>query len=240
LKPCTLELGGKSAAIILEDADMEKHIPSLIRTSLTNNSQACISTTRILAPEGRYGEIVERLVAAVGALKVGDPREEDTDFGPLAAQRQRDRVEGYIQSANEQGARLVLGGGRPAGFNKGWYVEPTIFADVDNSMRLAREEVFGPVLSLIRYKTEQEAISIANDSNYGLGGGVFTQDIARGLKVASQLQTGSVQINDGPIAGGGGPFGGWKDSGIGREGGPEGIATHYQLRSVSLAPGVEP
>lgn len=239
IKPVTLELGGKSAAVLLDDVDLDKHLPTLIRTSLMNNSQACIATTRILVSEKRYAEVVDRLAAAVGAMKVGNPFDADTDFGPLAAQRQRERVEGYIKAGISEGAKLVLGGGRPP-ISKGWYVQPTIFAEVHNSMRIAREEIFGPVLSMIRYKTEAEAVRIANDSTYGLGGAVLTADIQRGLAIAAQLQTGSCVINDGPIGGGGGPFGGYKESGLGRENGLEGLYSHFQLKSVTLPPGVEP
>jgi betaine-aldehyde dehydrogenase len=230
LKPVTLELGGKSAAIILEDVDLERSLPSLIKTSLSNNGQMCVATTRILVPTTRYKEVVDRLV--------GNPHASDTDFGPLVAARQRDRVEGYIRAGIDAGAKLVLGGRRPD-IAKGWYVEPTIFSDVDNSMRIAREEIFGPVLAIIPYKTVAEAIRIANDSDYGLGGGVFTADVQRGLAVAAQMQTGSCVINEGPIVGGGGPFGGYKRSGIGRELGPEGMGSHYHLKSISLPPGYE-
>jgi betaine-aldehyde dehydrogenase len=206
---------------------------------LANTGQACTDTTRILAPASRYKEVVDRLVAAVGAMKVGNPLDHDTDFGPLVAARQRERVEGYIKAGVEAGAKLVLGGGRPA-IDKGWYVEPTIFSDVDNSMRIAQEEIFGPVLAVIRYETVDEAIKIANDSTYGLGGGVFTANIQRGLAVAARIRTGSCQINNGLLAGGGGPFGGYKQSGVGRVAGQEGMANHYQLKSVSLPPGVNP
>jgi aldehyde dehydrogenase (NAD+) len=239
IKPVTLELGGKSAAILLDDCDLLKTMPILIRTSLMNNSQACIATTRILVSRKRYREVAERLVETVGNMKVGNPFDEDTDFGPLAAERQRDRVLNYIRSGLEEGAKLALGGGRPP-IQKGWYVEPTIFTEVDNSMRIAREEIFGPVLSIIRYEDEGDAVRIANDSDYGLGGAVFTADIAHGLAVAAQIQTGSCVINDGPIGGGGGPFGGFKRSGLGREQALAGLYSHYQLKSVALPAGIDP
>jgi aldehyde dehydrogenase (NAD+) len=239
IKPVTLELGGKSAAILLDDCDLLMTMPTLIRISLMNNSQACIATTRILVSRKRYDEVVERLVAMVGKMKVGDPFEEDTDFGPLAAERQRDRVVSYIRSGLDEGAKLALGGGRPP-IPRGWYVEPTIFTEVDNSMRIAREEIFGPVLSMIRYDDEADAVRIANDSEYGLGGAVFSADVAHGLAVAAQIQTGSCVINDGPIGGGGGPFGGFKRSGLGREQALEGLYSHYQLKSVALPAGIDP
>jgi aldehyde dehydrogenase (NAD+) len=239
IKPVTLELGGKSAAIILADVDLEKEIPTLIQSSLPNNGQACIATTRILAPGSLYKEVVDRLVTAIGSMKVGNPLDDDTDFGPLVAARQRDRVEGYIKIGVEEGAKIALGGGRPK-INKGWFVEPTIFTGVDNSMRIAQEEIFGPVVSVIRYDTEEDAIKIANDSVYGLGGAVLTADIEHGLAVAAQIRTGTCVINGGARAGGGGPFGGYKQSGIGREYGPEGIGSYYQLKTVSLPAEVNP
>jgi len=238
IKPVTLELGGKSAAIVLDDADLGKLLPALIDSSMPNNGQACAATTRILAPSSRYDEVVDRLVAAVGSMKLGNPLDKDTDFGPLVAARQRERVEGYIRSGIDQGAKVVLGGGRPA-INRGWYVEPTIFTEVENSMRIAQEEIFGPVIAVIRYRTEDEAIRIANDSIYGLGGGVFSADTERALLVAAQLRTGTCSINHGILGGGGGPFGGYKQSGLGREFGPEGIASHYELKSISLPPGID-
>jgi aldehyde dehydrogenase (NAD+) len=240
LKSATLELGGKSAAIVLPDADLDRDLGALIDSSMPNNGKVCFSTTRILAPKQRSAELVGRLVAAVGAMKVGDPHDPDTDFGPLVAARQRDRVEGYIASGQDQGAKVVLGGGRPANRPVGWFVEPTIFADVDNSMRVAREEIFGPVVCVIDYDSEDEAIAIANDSEYGLGGAVFTRDIAHGLDVAARIQTGTCRINEAAPGGGGGPFGGVKRSGLGRERGHEGYESYYELKSVAMPPGYVP
>jgi aldehyde dehydrogenase (NAD+) len=239
IKSVTLELGGKSAAIVLDDADLDKHLATLINSSIPNSGQACVATTRVLVPARRYDELIERLVAGVSAMKVGNPLDEANEFGPLVAARQRERVENYIRIGRAEGAKLVLGGGRPA-IDKGWYVEPTIFADVGNSMRIAQEEIFGPVMSVIRYETEDEAIRIANDSSYGLGGAVFTADIQRGLSVAARIQTGTCIINDGLLGGGGGPMGGVKQSGLGREFASEGINSHYVVKSISLPPGVEP
>lgn len=234
LKPVTLELGGKSAAIILEGVDMEPYLPVLVGGSIRNSGQICVSTNRVLVHESQEHEIVELISDFVAAMKVGDPHDPETDFGPLASARQRERVEGYIQSGIDQGAKIALGGGRPSGRDRGWYVEPTIFMGVENGMRIAQEEIFGPVLSVITYRNESEAIDIANDSEYGLGGVVFTDDIERGIDVATQIQTGTCAINDGPPSGGGGPFGGYKDSGLGRERGPEGLEAFLQLKSITL------
>jgi aldehyde dehydrogenase (NAD+) len=240
LRPVTLELGGKSAAIVLEGVDMRDHLPQLVGNSLRNSGQICISTNRILVHRSQRDEFTEQLVEYVAAMKVGDPHEPDTDFGPVAAARQRDRVEGYIASGTEEGAKIVLGGSRPAGFEKGWYVEPTIFVDVDNDMRIAREEIFGPVLSVLTYDTEEEAIAIANDSEYGLGGAVFGDDVDHALEVASRIDTGTCAINEAPPSGGGGPFGGLKRSGLGYERGPEGLESFLETKSISLPAGFDP
>ena len=236
LKRCSLELGGKSAAIILEDADLASTMPMLVMSGLMNTGQACVAQTRILAPRSRYDEVLDALVAGAGFMAVGDPSDPAAQLGPLISEKQRDRVEGYIAKGKEQGARVVLGGGRPAGLDKGWYVEPTIFADVDNSMTIAREEIFGPVLSVIPYDSEDEAIKIANDSDYGLAGSVYTTDIDHGLAVAKQIRTGTYAINWYAFDPGS-PFGGYKASGIGRENGPEGLEAFCETKSVLMPPG---
>ena len=240
LKRVTLELGGKSAAVVLPDADLDRDLGTLIASSMPNNGQVCYATTRILAPSSRAPELIERLVSAVSAMKVGDPHDPDTAFGPLVAQRQRDRVEGYIAAGRQAGATVALGGGRPAGQPRGWFVEPTIFVDVSNSMTIAREEIFGPVVSVIEYDTEDEAVAIANDSEYGLGGAVFTGDIEHGLEVAARIKTGTCRVNEAPPGGGGGPFGGVKRSGVGREHAREGYETYFELKSVALPAGFTP
>jgi betaine-aldehyde dehydrogenase len=239
LKRCTLELGGKSAAIILDDADLDATIAPLLDAGIMNNGQACVAQTRILASRNRYAEVRDALAGAVGAFRVGDPLEAETQCGPLVAERQRDRVEGYIAKGKAEGATLVVGGGRPAGFDKGWYVEPTLFADVDNSMTIAQEEIFGPVLSLIPYDSEDDAIAIANDSNYGLSGTVWTADVEHGIDVARQVRTGTYSVN---LFGMdfGSPFGGFKSSGVGRELGPEGLSAYLEDKTINLPGDYQP
>jgi acyl-CoA reductase-like NAD-dependent aldehyde dehydrogenase len=233
LRPVTLELGGKSAAIVLDDADLTGKLTELFSATLLNNGQTCYLGTRVLAPRSRYGMVVDVLTALASGLKVGDPLDDGTQIGPLVSRRQRDRVEGYIATGLAEGARLTTGGGRPAGFDRGWFVQPTVFADVDNSATIAREEIFGPVLSVIGYDDVDQAVAIANDSEYGLGGSVWTADTERGLDVARRVQTGSIGVN-GYALDPGSPFGGVKASGMGRELGPEGLASFQQLKSIYL------
>jgi len=239
LKRVSLELGGKSAAVILDDADLDTTIPGLLPNSMMNNGEACVAQTRILAPRDRYQEVVDRLVEAVRAMPVGDPMDPATQIGPLVASRQRDRVEGYIAIGQEEGAKVAIGGGRPAGADKGWYVEPTVFVGVDNKMRIAQEEIFGPVVAVIPYDGEAEAVRIANDSSYGLSGTVWTADPARGVDVARRVRTGTYTVN-GFVLDFATPFGGFKQSGIGRELGPEGLEEYLELKSVNLPAGYTP
>ncbi|MDX1872185.1 aldehyde dehydrogenase [Mycolicibacterium sp. 120266] len=239
LKPCTLELGGKSAAIILEDADLDSTLPMLVFSGLMNCGQACVGQTRILAPRSRYDEVVEKLAAAVGAMQVGLPDDPAAMIGPLISEKQRERVEGYIKKGVEEGARIVAGGSRPEGLDSGWFVQPTVFADVDNSMTIAQEEIFGPVLVVIPFDTEQDAVRIANDSPYGLAGSVYTTDFPKAIEIASQIRTGTYAVNMYAFDPGS-PFGGYKNSGIGRENGPEGIEAYTQAKSVLLPFGYTP
>jgi betaine-aldehyde dehydrogenase len=240
LKRCTLELGGKSAAIILDDADLATTLANLLPNTMMNNGQACIAQTRILAPRQRYDEVVEAMVEHVKTMVVGDPLDPATEVGPLVAARQRDRVEGYLRSGQEEGARFAVGGGRPAGLDKGFYVEPTIFVDVDNKMKIAQEEIFGPVLAVIPYDGDDDAVAIANDSNYGLCGSVWTGDNDRGLEVARKVRTGTYMLNTSVPIDFATPFGGFKESGIGREFGPEGLETFLEKKSIALPGGYTP
>ena len=232
LKRVSLELGGKSAAIILDDADLAATVEGLKFASLMNNGQACVAQTRILASRDRYDEVVDAVSGMVGALAVGDPENEATEVGPLVAERQQERVEKYIAVGQEEGAKVAVGGnGRPSGLEKGWYVKPTVFSGVDNSMRIAREEIFGPVLAVIPYDDTDDAVRIANDSEYGLAGSVWTGDIDQGLDIARRVRTGTYGVNQYTmdfIA----PFGGYKGSGLGREFGVEGLSHYVELKSI--------
>jgi betaine-aldehyde dehydrogenase len=235
LRPCTLELGGKSAAIVLDDADIATTVQGIIDGGILNNGQACVAQTRILAPQSRYDEVVEALTEAVSAQVVGDPLDPATQIGPLVAARQRDRVLGLIDQGKNEGARITTGGGRPDQAS-GWFVDPTVFADVTNDMTIAREEIFGPVLSVLSYDGVDQAVAIANDSPYGLSGSVWSADGAAAADIARRMETGTVTVNHFGMAFGA-PFGGYKDSGLGRELGPEGVDAYLQAKSISLSPG---
>ncbi|MBJ7331213.1 MAG: aldehyde dehydrogenase [Solirubrobacteraceae bacterium] len=232
LKRVSLELGGKSAAIVLDDADLAATMEGLKFTALMNSGQACVAQTRILASRAKYDEVLDALVQTVSAMQVGDPMDPATEIGPMVAQRQQERVEKYIALGQEEGARVALGGnGMPDGLSSGWYVRPTIFADVDNRMRIAQEEIFGPVLSVIPYDDVDDAVRIANDSDYGLAGTVWTGDPEAGLDVARQVRAGTYGVNTYTMDFAA-PFGGFKASGVGREFGPEGLGQYTELKSI--------
>jgi aldehyde dehydrogenase (NAD+) len=238
LKRFTLELGGKSAAIVLDDVEVnDQMLSDLVMSGLMNNGQVCGAQSRVLVSRKRYDEITDALGNAVGALKVGDPLDESVQIGPLVAERQRERVEGYLEAGKSDGAQVVTGGGRPSDLDTGWFVEPTVFKNVSNDMKIAREEIFGPVLSVIPFDDEDEAIKIANDSDYGLCGSVWTSDPAHGEQVAARVRTGVVAINSSMILDFNSPFGGFKKSGMGRELGPEGIDPYTELQSIILPAG---
>lgn len=230
----SLELGGKSAALILEDAEMDAVLPSLVPYSMPITGQVCFSLTRVLVPRSRRDEIVESYAAAVAKVKVGDPFDPATGMGPLTMQRQLERVQGYIEKGKAEGATLHCGGKRPADLNRGFYIEPTIFTDVDPDMTIAREEIFGPVVSFIDYADEADMIAKANNSNYGLHGAVYTRDPERGFSIARACRTGSITIN-GMVVDIEMPFGGFKQSGLGREGGIEGLETYLETKTVYFA-----
>lgn len=230
LRPVTLELGGKSAAVLLDDVDLAAFLPAIPMVSMLNNGQTCYNATRILAPAARYDEIVEAIGATVASLVVGDAMDAGTHVGPMASAAHRDRVESYIAKGRDE-ARLVAGGGRPKGYNRGFFVEPTVFADVDNHATIAQEEIFGPVLSVVKYRDEADAVRIANDSQFGLGGSVWSADSAHAIDVARQVQSGTVGIN-GYMPALGSPFGGVKASGMGSEFGPEAVAGYQKTKSI--------
>jgi acyl-CoA reductase-like NAD-dependent aldehyde dehydrogenase len=230
----SFELGGKSAAIVLDDADIGHVLKSLVPFSMPITGQVCFSLTRVLVPESRKKEVLDAYVGAVSTVKVGDPMDPATQMGPLAMGRQLTRVQGYIAKGKAEGAKLVLGGGRPKGLDKGFFVEPTVFNDVNTSMTIAREEIFGPVVSFISYKDIDDAVEKANSTIYGLHGAVYTPDAERGYEVARRVRSGSVTVN-GLIVDPTMPFGGFKQSGSGREGGIEGLDPYFELKTVYFA-----
>jgi benzoylformate decarboxylase len=230
----SLELGGKSAAILLDDADFKAALPSLMVYTMPITGQVCFSLTRILVPESRKQEFLDLYLGAVSNIKVGDPFDLSTHMGPLTMARQLDRVQGYIAAGRSEGARIACGGGRPKGLTKGYYIEPTVFVDVKPDMKIAQEEIFGPVVSVITYTDDDDAIRKANDSTYGLSGAVFTSNPDRGYAMARRMRTGSVTVN-GMIVDPKHPFGGFKQSGMGREGGPEGLDNYIETKTIHIA-----
>jgi aldehyde dehydrogenase (NAD+) len=230
---CTLELGGKSAAVVLDDVDLETVANTISGAECFLSGQVCSSLTRIVVPRHRHDALLESLASTFSQVRVGDPFDPETKMGPLAAERQRDRVEGYIAKGVSEGATLATGGGRPAHLDRGWFIEPTVFGNVENSATIAQEEIFGPVLSVIPAEDERDAVRIANDTIYGLNASVFTDDVERARAVAGQLRSGTVGHNafrtDFGVA-----FGGFKQSGLGREGGTEGLLPFLETKTVIL------
>jgi acyl-CoA reductase-like NAD-dependent aldehyde dehydrogenase len=234
LARASFELGGKSAAIVLDDADVGKVLQSLVPFSMPITGQVCFSLTRVLVPKTRAREVLDAYVGAVRTVKVGDPFEADTQMGPLSMQRQLARVQGYIAKGVAEGAKMVTGGGRPASLKRGFFIEPTVFSDVDTRMTIAQEEIFGPVVSFITYDGIDDAVRKANDTVYGLHGAVYTADEEHGYEVARRVRSGSVTIN-GMIVDPKMPFGGFKQSGLGREGGPEGLDLYLETKTIYYA-----
>ena len=235
LRRVTLELGGKSAAVVLEDADLDTSLGHIVSNGLMNNGQACIAQTRILAPKSRYNEVVEALAAKVGALKVGSALDADdarsARWWPTASAT---GCSATSRRARKQGARVVTGGGRPADQDRGWFVSPTVFADVDNHMTIAEEEIFGPVLSVIQYDGPDDAVRIANDTTYGLSGAVYGENVDQATDVARRMRTGTVAVNNMSPMDFAAPFGGFKQSGLGRELGPEGLQAYLEYKTITL------
>jgi aldehyde dehydrogenase (NAD+) len=232
----TLELGGKSAGIIADDVDLDEFLPDLVFAGIGHSGQVCAALTRILVPRERHDEVAGAIAEIMRGIKVGDPTDPGTVLGPLAAERQRDRVESYFALGVAEGASLVTGGGRPAGLTRGWFVEPTLFANVENSMRIAQEEIFGPVLCLIPFDGIDDAVRIANDSIYGLSGAVYARDLELAERIARRIRTGQIYVNSWGMCVTE-PFGGFKQSGLGREGGNEGLAAYLELKLIEgLAP----
>jgi betaine-aldehyde dehydrogenase len=239
IRPCVLELGGKSAAIVLDDADVDAVLPVLVGSSAgTSQGESCVCMSRILVPASQYDEVATKLTEAFKGLKVGDPQADDTVIGPLITQAHQQRVLSYIKSAVDEGATVATGGGVPEGFDRGWYVEPTLLTGVTNEMTVAQEEVFGPVIALIPYKDEEDAVRIANDSRFGLSGSVFTGDPQRGFAIARRIRTGTFSVNT-MAADFNSPFGGYKESGIGREHGPYAIDEYLLDKTISIDPSEE-
>lgn len=236
--PCTLELGGKSANIVFEDAQIERALQYAMLGILSTQGEVCVGGSRLLLQESIYDKFLDMLVKKFEALKVGDPLDMSNQIGPMIDEKQMNRVLEYIEIGKQEGARLMCGGSRVMtdGLDKGFFVAPTIFADVDNNMRIAREEIFGPVLCVIKFKDEEEAIRIANDSEYGLGAGVWTKNLPKAFRVGRALQAGTVWVNDYLTSTPGNPFGGYKRSGIGREIHKMALDNYSNVKNLCLCP----
>lgn len=237
IKKVTLELGGKSPNVILDDADLDVAVPGSLFGFLMHNGQVCESGTRVLVSKKLHDEVIDRMCTIAKNLKVGSPLDMTNDLGPIVSKAQLETILGYVEAGKQEGARLVLGGNRlkPEGFEGGYYMEPTIFTGVKNSMRIAQEEIFGPVLSVITYEDLDDAVRIANDTIYGLAGGVWTQDPEKALYIARKIKAGTIWVNDWHILRNDGPFGGYKQSGIGRELGHFGLEEYSEIKRVHVS-----
>jgi aldehyde dehydrogenase (NAD+) len=233
MKRCTTELGGKSAAVLLPDVKVNDELcQALVTSSLQNNGEVCASQSRILVPAELHDELVEALATHISELRVGNPLDEPTDIGPMVSEQHMGRVLSYIESGKSEGARLVFGGGRVSTAQSGWYLQPTLFSEVVSHMRIAQEEIFGPVIGIMKYETEEDAIRIANESEYGLCGSVWSENVERALEVAASIRTGLVAINSPTLLDLNAPFGGFGQSGIGRESGPEGLDAYLEYQTI--------
>jgi len=232
LKRVFLELGGKSAMIVCDDADFASTVP-MASMVCVHAGQGCAMQSRLLLPRSRYDEGIELVAAGMAGVPYGDPQSDAVMMGPVVSARQRDRVLGYIEKGQEEGAKLVFGGGRPSHLPKGWFVEPTLFVDVDNTMTIAQEEIFGPVLCVIPFDDDDDAVRIANDSKYGLSGGVVSASEERATAIARRIRTGSIGVNGGLWYGADSPYGGYKDSGVGRQCGPEGFEQYLETKAIA-------
>jgi betaine-aldehyde dehydrogenase len=227
----TLELGGKSAGIIADDIALDEFLPGLVSAGIDHTGQVCAALTRILVPRHRHDEVVDAVADIMRRVVVGDPMDPRTVLGPLAAERQRDRVEEYVALGIDEGAKLIVGGRRPRHLDRGWFYEPTLFAEVDNAMRIAQEEIFGPVLCVIPFEDADDAIRIANDSIYGLSGAVYADDLKLAARIAYGVRAGQMWVNTWGMCITE-PFGGFKQSGLGREGGVEGMAPYLEPKLI--------
>jgi aldehyde dehydrogenase (NAD+) len=233
---CTLELGGKSPNLLLDDADLDIAVPGALWAMYMHQGQICQAGTRLLAPRSMYDEVVARAVELVEGMKVGPAADFESDLGPLVNEMQGRTVERYIETGREEGAKLLTGGERLTGgdYDKGWFFQPTIFGDVETGMKIAQEEIFGPVLSVLPYDSVEEGIRIANDSIYGLAAGVWSRDVPRALQVVKRLKAGTVWVNDFHLISPAAPFGGYKQSGIGREHGEWGLKGYLEVKAVRV------
>jgi aldehyde dehydrogenase (NAD+) len=236
LKKCTLECGGKSANIVLDDADIDMAVDGALYAVFYHQGQCCEAGTRLFLPEKLHDEFVNRMIEKTTKMKLGNPYDEQIDLGPVISEKQRQRILGYIESGVKDGAKIAIGGGIPKAreLSRGFFVEPTIFTDVNNKSKIAQEEIFGPVLSVIKYKTLDDAVAMANDSMYGLGGGVWSKDKEKAMSVAKRLRAGTVWINEWHLISEKAPFGGYKQSGIGREFGIDGLREYTETKHLHI------